>query len=303
MTVQPCVDRPLADRACRGAAGLAVVLFALWLAGCSSAARPSLNPPQQTSTTLSQSAARALGRGDLAQARKLYEGALAAAESVEDFELAGAALLNLALVHSRAGELAAGHARVDRILAAPQRYGAALQARAAARKALLYLDAPDLDAALRWADAAQAACPAPCELNAMLADLRAHVALQRGDAASAAQFAARAAEVAAQAEQQAEQANALRLLGRARSHGGQTAEAAAALAQALAIDQRLGLPERVALDLLYAGENEQRRSQPAAAREYYERALVVYQAAGQPKAAESMRARIASIGETAPNKP
>jgi tetratricopeptide (TPR) repeat protein len=284
------------------AAGPAAVLLALWLAACGTPP-PSLNPAQQTSATLSQSAARALGRGNLAQARTLYEGALAAAESVEDFQLAGAALLNLALVHARAGELAAGHARVDRILAAPQRYGAALQARAAARKALLYLDAPDLDAALRWADAAQAACAAPCELDAMLADLRAHVALQRGDAAAAAQLAARAAELAAKAEQPAEQASALRLLGRAHSQSGQTAEAAAALAQALAIDQRLGVPERVALDLLYAGENEQRRSQPAAAREFYERASVVYEAAGQRKAAESVRARIASVGGAVPNKP
>jgi len=290
MPTEP-VRRPAGART-RGAVAMVWLLFGL--AACT-ATGPAPNAAQQSATSLSQSAARALARGDTAQSLAHYESALAAAESVEDFELSGAALLNLALVHSRSGDLAAAHARVDRILAASLRYPPAMRARAAARKALLYLDAADPTSALRWADTAQAGCPAPCELAAALAGVRAHVALQRGELAAAAAHAEHAAKMASESGQPAEQANALRLLGRARARNGEADAAAAVLAQALAIDQRLGLPERIALDLLYAGDNEHGRLQIAAAREFYERALTVYLAAGQHRAAESARGRLAAL--------
>ena len=302
MTRLRCVTRRRAELRQRLAAAALGVLAAAVLPGCGTAPQPH-NAAQQAAIAASQSAARLLARGDLAQARAQYERALAAADSVEDFALVGATLLNLALLHGRAGELAAGHARLDRILAAPQRYGAALQAQAATRKALLFLDAPDADAALAWADKAQASCAAPCELGAVLANLRAHLALQRSDFAMAVQLSSVAATLAAQGAQAAEQANALRLQGRAQSRLGQTEAAAAALAQALAIDQRLGLPERVALDLLHAGENEQRRDRAAAAREFYERALVVCQAAGLVPTAEALRIRLAALPVIAPPRP
>jgi len=285
-----CALRPRADLAARG--GVVVAALALLLAGCGSA-RPPQNPAQQGAHNAAQAAARAWSRGDATQARALYERALAAAESVEDFDLAGAMLLNLALVQGSAGDLAGAHARVDRILAAPQRYGAATASRAAARKALLYLDAPDLDAALTWTDRAQAGCGAPCPLDATLANVRAHVALQRGDAAGAAQWATRAGAQAA--EQSTEQGNALRLLGRARTQLREHETAATALAQALAIDRKLGLSDRVALDLVAAADNEAARGQSAAARDYYERAIDVHEAAGRHQAADDVRKRLAAL--------
>ncbi len=268
--------------------------FALLLLAACGSPPPALNAAQQAAANTSQSAARAWARGDLAQARALYERALAAAESVEDFSLAGAALLNLALVHQRSGDLIGAQARVDRLLAAPHRYGPALHAAAATRKALLYLDTPDLDAASAWAGRAEAACGQPCEHAAALANLRAHVAWQRGDIGGSMQQAEGALAAATPSGQAAEQANALRQLGRARAQAGQTTQAAADLAQALAIDQRLGLPERIALDLVFAGEVELKREQRDSAREFFERALAVYQAAGLTKPAEALRARLAA---------
>lgn len=291
MTAMPCASPRRAEAV---AAVLCGLLFALLLAGCSTPP-PARNTAQQASATHSQGAARALATGELEQALTLYTRALAAAESVEDFELGGAALLNLALVHARRGEMALAHGRLGRILAAPQRFGAPLQARAGARKALLHLDGNELDAAMQAADAAQAACAAPCDVAAVLANVRAHVALMRGDAAEAAAQAQRA--IALAAEQPAELANAQRQLGRARLQQGQASEAAAALALALAIDQRLGLPERIGLDLLLAGDAELRRSQTVAAREFYERALAVYRAGGFGKSADAARARLDALGK------
>jgi len=279
-----------ASRRC--AEGVAAALLLGALAGCAGAPKRAPSPAQEAAATSSQSAARAWRRGDLDKALDLYAKALAAADSIEDFDAGGAALLNLALVHARRDELREAHARIDRILAAPERYGAALHAQAAARKALLYLDEPDFDAALQWAQAAQKACVEPCVLGAVLSDVRAHVALERGDPALAATLAARGVEQAHAAGQEAERANALRLLGRAQTRTGRTTEAADSLAQALAIDRSLGLPERVALDLVYAAENEERRAQKTLAKEYYERALSVYRAAGNRRGVDAVRARL-----------
>jgi len=292
MIPQRCTGRRRADARRLGA--LAALCGALWLAACGSPAGPPQNPAQRNASTLAQAGARAWARGDATQAAALYERALSAAESVEDFELAGAMLLNLALVQGAGGDLAGAQARVDRIVAAPQRYGAPLVARASARKALLYLDAPDLDAALDWTERAQAACAAPCALDATLANLRAHVALQRGDAPAALQWATQG--VARADEHGAERANALRLSGQAQRQLGQHDAASGAFAQALAIDRQLGLSERVALDLLGAADNEAARGAAAAAREFYQRALDVYSAAGNVRAADGVRQRLAALG-------
>jgi tetratricopeptide (TPR) repeat protein len=281
-----------ARRARLPAAG-ALLALCVWLAACSA---PPPKPPstaQAMAQAQSQNGGRALRRGDLDGALAAYTEALAAADSVEDFDAAGTQLLNLALVHARLGQTSAAHARLDRILNAPQRYSDALQGQAAARKALLLLDAGSHGIAMHWADRAHAHCPEPCPLTPAMTNLRAFIALERGELQRATGMAARSAELAEDHKLPAERANALRLQGRAQTRLGQTGPAAAALAQALAIDRELGLPERIALDLLYAGENEARRGDATAAREFFERGLQVSSAARLGALSETLRARIA----------
>ena len=132
MMQKPCVSP---RRSSRHGAALALWV-AICLAGCGG---PRVQPPNaahQAATSLNQTAARALAQGETEQALALYARALAAADSVEDFELAGTTLLNLALVHARLGQLAEAQARLDRIIAAPQLYPGALQAQAAARQSV-----------------------------------------------------------------------------------------------------------------------------------------------------------------------
>ncbi len=272
-------------------AAVAALATAL-LAACSS---PPPRPPsaaQASAQAHHLTGARALRRGDLNAALAAYGDALAASDSVEDFEGSATALLNLALVHARLGQLDAAHARVDRILTAPQRYSDAQRGQAATRKAMLYLDTKSYGMALQWADQARGVCGDPCLLAPTLANLRAFVALERGEFERAADQARRAAALAAALGQPTEHANALRLLGRANTRTGKTEDAAQALAQALQMDRELGLPERIALDLMHAGENEERRAQPAAARDFYERALNVASAAGITPLVTSLRARL-----------
>ena len=286
-----------------------MLLASAALASCSS---PPPKPPSAAQTnaqTLNLNGARALRRGDLDAASAAYSAALAASDSVEDFDASGTALLNLAMVHAKLAQaipdkarehLDAAHARVDRILAAPQRYSEVQRSQAATRKAMLYLDAKAHGLAMHWADQARAVCADPCPLAPTLANLRAFVAFERGEAARAADQATRAAELAATLGPQAEHANALRLLGRANTRLGKTDEAAQALERALLIDRELGLPERIALDLMHAGENEERRGQAAAARELYERALQVSVGGNLPHLVQALRVRLEKPGQAAP---
>lgn len=84
----------------------------------------------------------------------------------------------------------------------------------------------------------------------------------------------------------------------------QATQVVAALARPLVVDRRLGLPDRVALDLLVAADSEDQRGQPAAASDLLGRALAVYTAIGDARNAEAVRhrlaARPAANGGTAP---
>jgi tetratricopeptide (TPR) repeat protein len=267
------------------------------LAGCAAPASPPPSRAEESAAALNQSAARAWSRGDLAHAIALYDGALAAAESVENFTSAGANLLNLALVHERLRQFEQAHARLDQILSRPALYGAPLVAQASTRKALLYIDEHDLDSALRWIDKAHAGCGDGCDLAATLMNMRAIIALERGDPKLALRYAARALELANSPALEAERANAYRLTGRAHSRTGGFGEAAAALEKALEIDRARGRPDRIALDLVYAAENEELRLQPGRAGEYYARALTAYTASGNRAGTDEISARLARIGD------
>ena len=302
MMPRPCVnphrvDPPMAALTNRlpGFAWVAASALALLLAGCTSPPNKPSNPAQLQGEAHSQAAAKALRRGDLASATASYQAALTAAESVEDLESTAIALLNLGAVQGQAGQTEAALARMDRILRQPSPFSDAAQARAAARKALLLVDQGQLPQALQWADRSQALCADACGLAPAMNNLRAHVALAGSDLERAAALASRAAEQAASAGLLAEQANGQRLAGRALSLQGQHERAAASLAQALLLDQTLGLPDRIALDLQYAAENEVRRGQPAVARTYLERALVVSQAAGQTSRVALLRQQLQSL--------
>ncbi len=248
---------------------------------------------QRQAVDASQRAARALQYGDLALARNLYLSALAAAQALQDPALTGAALLNLTLVDARRGDLPAAHQHVDLLLADRQQ-SAALLARAAARKALLLLDDQQPEAALAWAAQARRGCAMPCALAPVLDNLQAHVALLRGDAAGALALAHRAASMAAATQQPGEQASAMRLVGRAATRLGDGTQAAEALATALQLDRQLGQPDRIALDLLYAADNEVSRGNTMLADVLYKRAATVYAAIGDARSADDLRARQAA---------
>lgn len=271
----------------------AAAIACLLAAACGSPATRAPSPAAEKARAHNQAGTRALSDGNLPAALAQYRESLAGAESIEDFELAAANLLNIAFVHQQLGQWREAHTASDRIIAAPQRYGKAATAGAAARKAFIHLDEGDADAALRWSDAAERDCPAPCAPLAAIENLRAHVALGRSQADAALRHASRAAGLAPAPG--AEHANAQRLLGRAQTASGRFAEAAQSLAAALALDRQLGLSGRIALDLLYAGDNEAKRNDTARAREFYQRAAAVFAASSDAQGAQTAGSRLEAL--------
>ena len=151
---RPCVTPPLGSFA---AAGFACFL----LAACGSPTGRGPSPADETARAQNQAGTRSLASGNLTGALAQYRSSLAVAESVENFELAGANLLNIAVVHERLGQWNESHAAADKILSAPLLYGSQTVTGAAARKAFVHLDQGDATAALRWADAAERDCAPP----------------------------------------------------------------------------------------------------------------------------------------------
>ena len=275
----------------RTACATGLLLWVVLLHACSTP-KDAPNAVQQRVTQQAQLGARAVARADYALARVLYEQALAGAESIEDFPATATLLINLAWLHSRLGNNAEALAKLDRIESSPLRFGPLMVARAATRRALLLIDLSRVQEAEQSADRASSACANPCELSATLANVRAQIALQRGQVSVGLQHAQWGLDEALRTTQLAEELNAWRWLGRAHSLSGQTALAADELTRALGLAQRLGLPERVAAVLTEAGDNQSRASRADLAREYFERALNVFLALGDKQGTEHLRKRL-----------
>lgn len=271
----------------------AALLLTLLLCACATQREQPLSSAQQHALTFNQRASQAFERGEYRDAARLYSAALTLAESMEDTDAIAANLSNLALVHQRLREFAVAQKHLDRLLAHDPPPTPDWQARAAARKALIYLDTGDTVAARHWADTANAMCRTTgCTSAATIINLRAVVAFAGGDFALAAELAQQGIGANSAPHQATELANAWRTLGRADMALSNPARAAKALARALALDKQLGLPDRVALDLTYAGDNEALRGEARAAEAFFRRAESAYRAAGNMEAARRLETRI-----------
>ena len=276
----------------RNAALMAIVA----LCGCGSV---SLNRVQQQALDTNQRAARAFQAGHLEQARALYQEASRLDASIEDLDGLAANLLSLARVEQAAGKPEAAHQYLDRVLGdgalGDPRQPATLprQAEAAARKAQLHLASRDLDRAAAWSARAEDFCrrSACASLGAIL-NLRARTALQAGDATSALAFSQRALAESGGESDRTERANALRVAAEAQLLQKQPQSAFGALDEALRLDQALGLPARIIMDLMLLGQTSEQLQRPDDARSYYRRALDVGAASGDAEGQTQARARL-----------
>lgn len=281
----------------RAAILLVAGLLAPALCGCGSV------PPQsdadarrERQTDLGERAQRAIGRGEVGRAAGYYREALRIAEATEDFPAIGVYALNLAATYQALDEAALAQGALDKVLAEPARFEQPLVVEAAGRRALLALQARQLDTAEEWLGRAERDCaPASCKAQVALQNLRGQLLLERGNAAEARTAMVRALAGARAEGNQEEEANALRVDGRAASRVGDHGAALAALNRALDLDKRSGLPRKIALDLIALAEVEIARGERAAARDYAQRALAVSRAGGSKRQQEEAQRLLESI--------
>ncbi|HEY6281106.1 MAG TPA: tetratricopeptide repeat protein [Burkholderiales bacterium] len=265
----------------------------LLLVACAAAPLPEPARTQRQAIALNQSARVAFERGDLVRARQLYEQALAADTSIENADGIAMNALSLAHVNQLLGEPDVAQRYLDRLLedtAPPIPRGR--KAEAAARKAQLSLDAGDAAAADRWADTGLTLCAGACSEQAALLNLRARAALARADNSAAIEWATRALSAATDERGRTERANALRVIGEARLVLGEQRAATQPLEQALALDQALGLPQRIYSDLMLLGRAHAELGEREAARGYFRRSLAVANAVKDADGARQAQAAL-----------
>lgn len=250
---------------------LIALLAVLWMTACSHDA-PVRNPRQDQAVELNQRAQRAYQRGEYQVAMGLYEQALQLDIAIENVDGIAVNLLNLAKVSQALGESANSKQYLDRLLQdkalnfpAPRLASAALQ------YGVLSLLSGDQVNAKSWADKATQLCAAECNLSGVIANLRANIAVHSADAEQALYWSERAV-AANRTEAQIEYSNALRLLAQSKGLGKGLAAAVPILQESLAIDKRLGLPEKIAQDLSLLAHVHQKLGNSELANSYRERA-------------------------------
>lgn len=207
----------------------------------------------EQATEFNQRAQRAFQRGEYQAAAKLYEQALLVDVAIENEQGIALNTLSLARVHQVLGDSAVAQKLLDRLLEDKAlHYAPEHLAEAAAQKALLRLQADDVDGAALWADKAAALCSADCRISGVIDNLRTGIALRSNDADKALQLGERA--ISANSDVPLEHANALRLTASARLLRNEADAALGLLEQALTIDKSLGLPEKIRQDLLLTAQ-------------------------------------------------
>jgi len=272
---------------------------ALLLASACGKLPPAPDPVRARAMALNNQADGELERGNLAEAERLYGEALAAARSIEDERRIAINLLGLAATLRAAGRGQEAGALLDELLAGP-RHSAELLAQASLQKAVIALDEERPADAATDAQRALSDCARrrSCGQLATARVLLARARLAQGDAAAAAAEAQAGLEIARAHREPREQANALRLLGDVALARAEAQEAWTRYDGALAFDKQLGLPRKVAADLLGLATASLRLGRTAEARAFAERALAAATAAGD--APQTARARELAVRAGAP---
>lgn len=243
-------------------------------------------PPRQPvaveqAQQVEHAAHRALRDGDLVLARELFTQSLWLQQSLDNLSGAAMAVINIATVHHRMGDDSAALRQLDRILedGAPA-YPPELRAAAAFRKAVILVDAGDagqtaaVESTLQLADTE---CFKPCAYTPGISNLRARLALQKGDYVVALKL-AKATLDASRAEKE-ELANARRISASAEMALGHHDMALTHYLAALDMDKELGISARIVMDLNGIAKAMAQLGRKQEADAYARRAAAVMEAA------------------------
>lgn len=279
-----------------------LMLFGLALAACGSA------PEKQNSVTeqairLSARADAAFLQGEYENAGKDYLQALRLNQSVENSAAIAIIRFNLARVLREQAHPGQAHQQLEALFsetALP--FPPETLAAAAALNSQLYLEANDLPQALAWVEKGDGYCQNGCTVAGSLLLLRAQLAQRDKRPDEALKYSGSAVSALDSGTQQMELANAHRLSGEISLAKNDLAKAIQSFRQALAIDQKLGIPGKIRLDLLRLGNAHERAGVAKTAHHYYVRALSVSDAMGSAQGADEVRAYMGNLQSPAEAK-
>lgn len=275
-----------------------LIASCLVLAACGSA------PEKQNSRTeqankLSARADAAFLQGEYEKARNDYLQALRIHQSVENAAAIAVIRFNLARVLHEQAHPEQAHLQLDALFSEPAlTYPSDTLAAAAALKGQFYLESNEPSHALSWVDKGEGYCRKSCAVAGSLLLARAQVAQRDNRLDEALKFADGAVSALNSGTQQMELANAQRLSGEISLAKNDFARAIQIFQQALAIDQKLGIPGKIRLDLLRLGTTHERAGEAKTARHFYARALTVSEAMGNVQGADEVRAYIKDLQKT-----
>lgn len=224
----------------------------------------------------SERGAAAFMQGDHVRALHSYGQALRDYQAIEHTSGIAITRINLGRVLRETGQIEQAHKLLDALFVSPVLpYPADSMASAAALQAQLYLEGGEIALARHWLEQGEMSCAKQCQATGSLQLLRAQLALRDEHYAEAAKLVDDALAALSLPQQAVEAANALRLSGEIYFAQGDEARAAARFEQALAADQKLGLPRKVHLDLLGLARSAEHAGRQAEGQNYQARAQAV----------------------------
>ncbi len=252
------------------------LLLLLLLGACGSA------PPRQPAVMeqvkkADQAAYRAVRDGDLLRARELFRQSMLLNQSLDNLPASAMAAINLSSVNHKLGDDAAALALLDHVLsdAAPL-YPAELRGTAAFRKAIILVDSGKPVEAETALQSAAMECKQQCAYAPGMNNLRARLALDKGDYPAALTLSKSVINASAEKE---ELANAQRTAATAESALGQHDAALTHYLAALELDKELGQSTRIVVDLQGAAVAMEKLGRKAEAEAYVRRAMAAAEAA------------------------
>ena len=223
---------------------------------------------------------RAMRNGDLSRARELFTQALLLQRSQDNLSGEAMETINLATVLHKLGDDQAAINELDQILGQGAiAYPPEWRATAAFRKAVILADGSEskqtgaIESALQRVESE---CDKPCIYTSGISNLRARLALQKGDNSTALQLTKATLELSGAGKE--EIANARRIAAAAEMAEGHFESALAHDNAALAIDKELGIPSRIALDLNGAAKALELLGRKTESVDYGHRASMVIEA-------------------------
>jgi tetratricopeptide (TPR) repeat protein len=275
---------------------LSCTLLGLAGAGCSGAVPKPVPPAKERAGTWNRRGLAAEARGDRDGALAAFRKELKINRSIEDTDGSAVALVNLARLHRRNGELPSAKETIDSalLLVPPE---SPLFPETAFEKGKIELAAGDLPAAKGWAEKAVLA-----EKGASAGRMRnllARILFLEGKIDDARARAGEALEANRTEGARGEEANSLRLLGDIAAARADRKAAEGLYLEALSIDKGTAESGKIASDLRALGAVAEARGDTAGALAFYSRAVEVSRNGDDPKEAAAALLETARLHEKA----